>query len=118
MEPYRSSTRIKNERIHVKNVPLPVEQMITIERQSQIETIDLHPISPQLEQSFEVENKSISLSNTVQTEFIPILENKVKTANAFDISQAQFAKSRKTKKKHKQSPEIHVTIKQPRKLKQ
>jgi hypothetical protein len=145
IQPYHASPVTKNEQIHVKNVPLPVEQMVTESRPSQIETIDLGLISskpeelpiewiitdsrqPQTEtmdlpsisskskQLPKVNNNSITSSNIVQTEFMNIMKNKVKTDNTSDTFENSVKKPRKTKVKHKKLSGIYVSIRtQPKK---
>ena len=70
IQPYHTLSGIEIEKIHVKNVPLPIEQMITESRPSQIETIDLPPISSKPEQLPEVDKNSIISSNIVQVKHI------------------------------------------------
>jgi len=115
-QPYHTSAVIRNAQILVKNVPLPIEQMITESRPSQIETIDLPSISSKAEQLPEVENNSITSLNIVQTEIMNIMENKVKTANISDAFENPVKKPRKTNVKHKKLSGIHVTIRKPPKL--
>jgi hypothetical protein len=118
IQPYHTSAVIRNEQILVKNVPLPIEQMITESRPSQIETIDLPAINSKAEQLSEVDNNSITPSNIVQTELMNIMENKVTTANISDAFENPVKKPRKTKVKDKKLSGIHVTIRKPPKQKQ
>jgi len=132
IQPYHTSSKMKNENIHVKTVPLPVKQMITESRLSQIETINLSSISPKSEQSSEIDTNSIISSeqlsevdttsitslDTVQTEFIYIMKNKIKTTNISDIFEVPVEKPRKVNVKHKKSSGIHVTITKSSKPKQ
>ncbi len=109
---YRGLSRIKSEKVNVKNVPLPVEQMITETRPSQIETIDLPPISSKLEQLPEVDKESILSSNIAQVKHIHIIEKKVNTATASDFFETQTKQSGNSTKKYKKAQEIHVNIRQ------
>jgi hypothetical protein len=68
IQPYHASSKIKHEIIHVKNVPLPVEQIVTKTRPSQTETIDLAPLSAKTQQLSGTDMNSIKSSRIVQTE--------------------------------------------------
>jgi hypothetical protein len=110
IQPYRASTKMKNEKIQVKKVSSFVEQMMNESHVSQIETIDLSPINAKSEQLYGVDNHSIKSSNIVQLELVNIMKNKnqAKTSN-ISISEFAVETPRKANVKHKKLSRIHVT---------
>ena len=113
----RASTKMRNQTFYVKNVPLPIEKMITETRPSQIETVDLPPISATLQQLPETSGNSVEPSDILQLELTDVTRSKDKTFHTSNISEIPLGKTPKMKVKHKKSPSIHVTIREPSRTK-